>query len=136
MIIILIRAIQVLIFVVSSEKDPCLTVIPSSTLNRVLKKPNEYTLRPNVQIRSYFWSVFSCIRSKYGDLQRKSLYSVQYYRKIRNRNKSVFRHFSHRVALRISFRYLPTVDMLSPKIMTDLSFFLSFLYSVWCSDGF
>ena len=34
----------------------------------------------SIQIRSYFWSVFSCIRTKY--------------RKIRTRNKSVFGHFS------------------------------------------
>ena len=30
-----------------------------------------------VQMRSYFWSVFSCIRIEYGDLLRKSLYSVR-----------------------------------------------------------
>ena len=30
----------------------------------------------SVQIRSYFWSVFSCIRTEYGDLLRKSPYSV------------------------------------------------------------
>ena len=30
-----------------------------------------------VQIRSFFWSVFSCIWTEYGDLLRKSLYSVQ-----------------------------------------------------------
>ena len=27
----------------------------------------------SVQIRSFFWSVFSCIRTKYGDLLRKSV---------------------------------------------------------------
>ena len=31
----------------------------------------------SIQIRSYFWSVFSCIRTEYGDLLRKSLYSVR-----------------------------------------------------------
>ena len=31
----------------------------------------------SVQIRSYFWSVFTCIRTKYGYLHRKSLYSVR-----------------------------------------------------------
>ena len=31
----------------------------------------------SVQIGSYFWSVFSCIRTEYGDLFRKSLYSVR-----------------------------------------------------------
>ena len=35
----------------------------------------------SVQIRSYLWSVFSCIQSKY--------------RKIRTRNNSAFGHFSH-----------------------------------------
>ena len=34
----------------------------------------------SVQIQSYFWSVFSCIRTEY--------------RKIRTRNNSVFEHFS------------------------------------------
>ena len=47
----------------------------------------------SVQIRSYFWSVFSCIRTEYGDL-RLNL-RIQYeYRKIRTRNNSVFGHFS------------------------------------------
>ena len=31
----------------------------------------------SIQIRSYFWSVFSCIRNEYGDLLRKSSHSVQ-----------------------------------------------------------
>ena len=31
----------------------------------------------SVQIRSYFWSVFSCIYTEYRDLLRKSLYSLQ-----------------------------------------------------------
>ena len=31
----------------------------------------------SVQIRSFFWSVFSCIRTEYGDFRIKSLYSVR-----------------------------------------------------------
>ena len=31
----------------------------------------------SVQIRSFFWFVFSCIRTEYGDLLRKALYSVR-----------------------------------------------------------
>ena len=31
----------------------------------------------SVQIQSFFWSVFSCIRTEYGDLLRKSPYSVR-----------------------------------------------------------
>ena len=30
----------------------------------------------SIHIRSYFWSAFSCIRTEYGDLLRKSSYSV------------------------------------------------------------
>ena len=31
----------------------------------------------SVQIQSYFWSVFSCIRTEYEDLRNKSPYSVR-----------------------------------------------------------
>ena len=31
----------------------------------------------SVQIRSFFWSVFSCIQTEYGDLLSKYLYSVR-----------------------------------------------------------
>ena len=31
----------------------------------------------SVQIRSYFWSVFSCIRTEYGERLRISPYSVR-----------------------------------------------------------
>ena len=31
----------------------------------------------SVQIRSFFWSVFSCIRTEYEDLRRKSRLSVR-----------------------------------------------------------
>ena len=43
----------------------------------------------SVQIRSFFWSVFSCIRTEYGDI-RSSQYE---YRKIRIRKNSVFGHY-------------------------------------------
>ena len=39
----------------------------------------------SVQIRSYFWSVFSCIQTEY--------------RKIRTRNNSVFGHFSRTMSI-------------------------------------
>ena len=43
-----------------------------------------------VQIRSSFWSVFSCTRAEYGDLL-----SIQTeYGKTRTRKSSVFGHFS------------------------------------------
>ena len=49
----------------------------------------------SVQIRSYLWSVFSCIRTEYGDL---------WSRKIRTRNNSVFWHFPRSVKNRIKYK--------------------------------
>ena len=43
--------------------------------------PNVYHCLKSVQIRSFFWSVFSCFQSEYT--------------KMRTRNNSVFGHFSH-----------------------------------------
>ena len=49
----------------------------------------------SVQIWSYFWSVFSCIRTEYGEIRSIWLRSIQSeYRKIRTRNNSVFGHIS------------------------------------------
>ena len=47
----------------------------------------------SVQIRSYFWSVFSCIRTEYGNLLH-NLRIQSEYKKIRTRNNSVFGHIS------------------------------------------
>ena len=44
----------------------------------------------SVQIRSYFWSVFSCIWTEYGDLLRIQ----SKYRKIWTRKKIIFGHVS------------------------------------------
>ena len=41
----------------------------------------------SVQMRSYFWSAFCCIRTEYGEI-------LSEYGKIRTRNNSVFGHFS------------------------------------------
>ena len=46
----------------------------------------------SVQIRSSFWSVFSYIRTEYGDLQSKSLDSVRIQENT-DQNNSVFGHF-------------------------------------------
>ena len=37
---------------------------------------NKHCLK-SVQIRSYFWSLFSCIQNEYGHLLSKSPYSVR-----------------------------------------------------------
>ena len=53
---------------------------------------NSYCVK-SVQIRSYFWSVFSCIQTKYGEIW-STPYIQSKYRKKRTRNNSVFGHFS------------------------------------------
>ena len=47
----------------------------------------------SVQIRSFFWSIFSCILNEYRDLLRKSSYSVWIQENTDQKN-SVFGHFS------------------------------------------
>ena len=49
----------------------------------------------SVQIRNYFWSVFSCIRTEYGDLVNLRIQSEC--RKIQTRNNSIFGYFSRSV---------------------------------------
>ena len=48
----------------------------------------------SVQMQSFFWSAFSRIRAKYGDLLRKSPYSVRMREKM-DQKISVFKHLSH-----------------------------------------
>ena len=48
----------------------------------------------SVQIWSFFWSVFSCIRTEYGDLRSKSPYSVQIQENFGPEKTSLFGHFS------------------------------------------
>ena len=47
----------------------------------------------SVQIRSFFCSVFSCIRNEHGDLRPKCLYAVRIQENLTRRN-SVFGRFS------------------------------------------
>ena len=48
----------------------------------------------SVRIRSFFWFVFSHIRTEYGEILRIFLYSVQM-RENTNQKNSVFRHISY-----------------------------------------
>ena len=56
-----------------------------------MQKNLPHEICPNTE---FFWSVFSRIWTEYGDLLRKSPYSVQIW-KIRTRKKPVFGQFSH-----------------------------------------
>ena len=49
----------------------------------------------SVQVGSYFWSAFSCIRTEYGEI-------LSNYGKIRTRNNSVFGHFSSQLMYSVS----------------------------------
>ena len=49
--------------------------------------------REKCQIRSFFWSEYSCIQTEYEDLLRISPYSVQM-QEIRTKNNSLFGHYS------------------------------------------
>ena len=69
----------------ASNKLNLLQELFSSTSPRDLSRQSV----KSVQIRSYFWSVFSCISTEYGYLLRIQ----SEYRKIRTRNNSVFWHF-------------------------------------------
>ena len=53
-----------------------------------------------VQIRSFFWSVFSRIRNQYGEILCISPYSVRM-RKNTNQKNSVFGHFSRSVIITV-----------------------------------
>ena len=57
-----------------------------------------YQCLKSVQIRSNFWSVFSHIRTEYGEIRSQPEYG-----KIQTRNYSVFGHFSRSVC---SLRFL------------------------------
>ena len=54
----------------------------------------------SVQIRSYFWSVFACIRTEYGELVNLRIQPEQ--RKMQTRNNSLFGRYS----LSASFTYV------------------------------
>ena len=68
----------------SDPRQTCKRNVPSYMFGRFL---NTFHFVKSVQIRSYFWSVFSCIRTEY--------------RKIGTRNNYAFGHFSRSVMLRL-----------------------------------
>ena len=49
----------------------------SITFSYLLQRTPNYHCVKSVQMRNFFWSAVSCIRTEYGDLPRKSPYSVQ-----------------------------------------------------------
>ena len=79
----------------------------------------------SVQIRSFFWSVFSRIRTEYGEILHISLYSVQM-RENTDQNNSKYGHFLRSASLMDQYFYTnPQGNMrllyqnLSDTIITD-----------------
>ena len=68
---------------------------------------NTYTAK-SVQIRSFFWSIFSCIRAEYGDLLRKSPYLVQM-RENKGQKKTRYLHTFHKGDGLINYRNVLTI---------------------------
>ena len=56
----------------------------------MIRKDWSFSLVKSVQIQSFAWSVFSCVRTKYGDLRSKSPYSVRI-----QENTYQKKHFGH-----------------------------------------
>ena len=70
----------------------------------------------SVQIQSYFWSVFSCIRTEYRD----SLYSGQIQENT-DQKKSVFRHFSSSERVRRQMTEVVTWSCFVKKMLLRIS---------------
>ena len=70
-----IRNKSVNLFIISAPFDLTLGIL----------NPNNHCVK-SVQIRSCFWSVFSCIRTEYGDLFRKSPYLVRIQENVDQKN--------------------------------------------------
>ena len=78
----------------------------------------------SVQIRSYFWSVFSCIRTEYGEILRISPYSVRMWENTDQEKLRIWTLLTlcwskltipiYRVAHFISLYILPNILKLSP----------------------
>ena len=56
---------------VREESEPLIINILLRVLNEMIIKKTYHCVK-SVQIRSYFWSEFSCIQIEYGDLRSKS----------------------------------------------------------------
>ena len=75
----------------------------------------------SVQIGSFFWSVFSCIRTEYIDLRSKSPCSVRVQENT-DRKLSVFGHFSRSVKYAVDFlSFFPPLQQESFTIFSSKS---------------
>ena len=86
-------------------KQTSIVLLTSVNLNvwypKNLIRPVQYHCVKSVQIRSFFCSAFSRIRTEYEEIRSKSPYSVRM-RENTNQKNSVFGHFSCSVYLRLN----------------------------------
>ena len=61
----------------------------------------------SVQIRSFFWSIFSCIRTEYWDLRSKSPYSVLVQENANQKNLRIWTLFKQCLILIKRINHLP-----------------------------
>ena len=89
----------------------------------------------SVQIQSFFWPVFFCIRIEYGDLLRKSLYSVR----IQENTDQKQIHIGHFHAMHILTKIITFLKICKNKSnavvdtffnIADISIYLIFKLSV------
>ena len=101
---------------VTGCRNRSLRKITRCSLHKLLVAKNYSLLdcMKSVQIRSFFWSVFFCIRTKYGNLQSKSPYSVR----IQENTDSVFRHFSCSASFKISLLLVEEITCCKRSVIT------------------
>ena len=77
----------------------------------------------SVQIQSFFWSVFSCFRTEYGDLLPKSPYSVRIQENTDQKKLRIWTLFkqclpsSYRMSVTYKFSKMSLMPILYPTIL-------------------
>ena len=75
----------------------CYLVIFLYDINVIATNQNCHCVK-SVQLRSYFWSIFSCIRTEYRDLLRKSPYLIQIQENTNQKKRRIWTLFTYCVA--------------------------------------
>ena len=103
----------------------------------------EFDCVKRVQIRSFFWSVFSCIRTEFGDWLRKSPYSVWIQENTDQKKLRIWTFFtqcsfvSSSTCLNFLLKKIMSVFLLKTYSIFGVWFFKRFDISwVWFFPGF
>ena len=105
------------------RSEPQLLIFHLKSLQQktMAKRPQLYpsVCVKSIQIQGFFWSVFSCIRTEYKDLLRKSLSSVSIQENTGWTRKNS-RHFSRSVGLDRKIAYYEFVNTVSVQSVNKL----------------